>query len=78
MIDALIATGRKYFGVKLIPGAGTSDHAPALRKAIEEKWPGIEYGQCYPPLIRKYGEGEFFKGTGTTKAWEHFEDAKGT
>ena len=77
VIDALIATGRKYFGVKLIPGAGTSDHAPALRKAIEEKWPGIEYGQCYPHLIRKYGEGEFFKGTGTTKAWEHFEDAKG-
>jgi hypothetical protein len=76
LIDALIATGRKYYNVRLTPGAGASDHAPALRKAMETTWPGIEYGQCYPHLIRKFGEGEFFRGTGTTETWEHFEDAK--
>jgi len=46
LIDALIATGRKYYNVRLTPGAGASDHAPALRKAMETTWPGIEYGQC--------------------------------
>ena len=76
LIDALIATGRKYYNVKVRPGAGTSDHAPALRKAMETTWQDIEYGQCYPHLIRKFGEGEFFKGTGTTKTWEHFEATK--
>ena len=76
LIDALLGCARKYYSVKLTPGAGTSDHAAALRKAMETTWPDIEYGQCYPHLIRKFGEGEFFKGTGTTKSWEHFDDAK--
>ena len=34
LIDALIATARKYYNVKLRHGASTSDHAPALRKGM--------------------------------------------
>ena len=76
LTHALVATGKKYFDVKLTPGSGSTDHAPALRKCMVDEWPDIEFGQCYPHLIRKYGEGQFFKGTSTNKTWDKFEKGR--
>ena len=73
LTHALVATAKKYFNVKLTPGSGSTDHASALRKCMVDEWPAIEYGQCYPHLIRKYREGQFFKGTSIKKTWEKFE-----
>ena len=71
LIHAAQATCMKYYQKKLIPGAAGADHCPASRKAIEDEWPNIEFGQCYPHLIRKFGEGEYV----STK-WEHFHEAE--
>jgi len=70
VVDAVNATALKYFGKKLKPGAGSTDHAPALRKALEDTWPDMEYGQCYPHLIRKFGEGEY-----CSKKWVHMDES---
>ena len=72
LIDAFVSTGQKYYETKLTPGAASTDHAPALRKGIENTWPGVEFGQCWPHLIRKFVEGEWAKH-GVTKTWMHFE-----
>ena len=75
LIDAFVSTGQKYYETKLTPGAASTDHAPALRKGIENTWPGVEFGQCWPHLIRKFVEGEWAKH-GVTKTWMHFEMAE--
>ena len=75
LIDSFVSTGQKYYETKLTPGAASTDHAPALRKGIENTWPGVEFGQCWPHLIRKFVEGEWAKH-GVTKTWMHFEMAE--
>ena len=60
----------QYYGVKLLPGAMVSDHCAAFRNAFYKYFPEGVFGQCYPHIKRKYGEGEY-----TSKKWVHFDEA---
>ena len=70
VMDAANCVSLKYFGKKLFPGAASADHAASIRKGFVTTWPDVEFGQCYPHLIRKMGEGEYF-----SKTWEHSADS---
>jgi hypothetical protein len=61
----------QYYGVKLLPGAMVSDHCAAFRNAFYNYFPEGVFGQSYPHIKRKYGEGEY-----TSKKWIHFHEAK--
>ena len=60
----------QYYGVKLLPGAMVSDHCAAFRNAFYKYFSDGVFGQCYPQIKRKYGEGEY-----TSKKWIHFDEA---
>jgi len=47
-----------------------SDHCAAFRNAFYNYFPEGVFGQCYPHIKRKYGEGEY-----TSKKWIHFHEA---
>ena len=67
--QAALAVGMKYFNVKLQPGACMADHCDGLRTAYRLDFPGVQFGTCWPHIIRKYREGEY-----TKKSWAHHED----
>ena len=69
LLDALNKVCVKYFGKKLEPGATMSDHAAGLKKAFVTVFPDVYHGQCWPHIIRKWGEGEW-----ASKRWEHFDE----
>ena len=47
-----------------------SDHCAAFRNAFYKHFPEGVFGQCYPHIKRKYGEGEY-----TSEKWLHFDEA---
>ena len=61
----------KYCGVDLQPGACMSDHSAAFRNAYVLTWPLAELGQCYPHIIRKFGEGAY-----CLKTYKNFDEAQ--
>ena len=70
IMAALNKVSMQYYGVKLLPGAMVSDHCAAFRNAFYNYFPEGVFGQCYPHIKRKYGEGEY-----TSKKWIHFHEA---
>ena len=61
----------QYFGKKLVPGAGCTDHCQSFRRALVEEWPTIQFGQCYPHIARKFGEGAY-----CNKTWKHMGEVQ--
>lgn len=45
-----------------------SDHSSGFRKAFTTAFPSVQFGQCWPHIIRKWKEGEY-----ASKQWEHFD-----
>jgi hypothetical protein len=68
LLDSLNAACEKAFGRRLEPGAGMSDHCAAYRNAYARAFPAMPFGQCYPHIARKLGEGEYVK-----KTWQHLD-----
>ena len=67
LLDALIFVCMKYFKKKPVPGACMADHSDSFRNGYAKRFPGIQFGQCWPHIARKWGEGEW-----VSKTWEHF------
>ena len=69
MISAAIQeTSLRCFGEKLHPGALMSDHSDGCRSGMLSIWPDTPHGQCWPHIIRKFGEGTF-----CSKKHPHFD-----
>ena len=69
LLDALVYIAATYFGGVLVPGACMSDHCAAFRRAYEEVFPNVMFGQCWPHIARKWKEGEY-----CSKTWAHFDE----
>ena len=59
IMASLNKVSMQYYGVKLLPGAMVSDHCAAFRNAFYKYFPDGVFGQCYPHIKRKYGEGGY-------------------
>ena len=68
---ALNSLALSYFGAELQPGCVLSDHPEAFKTAYGIVWPSAPFGQCWPHIARKFGEGAY-----CTKTWVHFEAAQ--
>eukprot|EP00966_Prymnesium_polylepis_P084095 1946501-Prymnesium_polylepis.2 len=66
--NALQAVSVRCFGEKLQPGALMSDHSDGCRAGMLSTWPDAPHGQCWPHIIRKFGEGGF-----CSKKHPHFD-----
>ena len=65
------------FGKTLIPGATCSDHGAGCRNGLLAVWPDVPHAQCWPHIIRKYGEGTLpgsAKGESLSKKHPHYEE----
>jgi hypothetical protein len=71
LLDSLNVMCQKAFRRLLEPGAGISDHCSAYRNAYARAFPDMPFGQCYPHIARKLGEGEYCK-----KQWQHFGEVQ--
>lgn len=70
-LQALETVSVKYTGVGLKPGAVISDHSDGFRNAFVKVWPDARFGQCWPHIARKFGEGEY-----CSKKWQCFEEVQ--
>lgn len=66
--SALQLVTERCFGKKLEPGALMSDHLDGCRTGMLSIWPNTPHGQCWPHIIRKFGEGAF-----CSKKHPHFD-----
>jgi len=69
VVDALNVVCLKYFGAELVPGGTCSDHSDGFKLAFTKAFPRAPFGQCWPHIIRKWGQGEYAK-----KTWVHFDE----
>ena len=69
LCDAGNKTAEQYYGAKLEPGGCIADHSDGLRNAFEATWPEAGFAQCWPHIVRKFGEGEY-----VSKKWAHLDE----
>lgn len=69
-MDRILCVLCVYSDGKLQPGAVMSDHSDSFRQAFGINYPQAEFGQCWPHIRRKWGEGAY-----CSKTWEHFNEA---